>query len=197
MAVILLDLSTETVLNAIITSVDSSKTPSDGFPNLLNQIEPMLTKKTLGGIPDRANILLVHNIRNRAQHEARYPNSDEVSDCRTYTRDFLKKIVKQVWRLNFEHISLADFIQNKIIRNILKDAEKALEEEDIQSAINESVIGLEKALSDVDRALTGKLTWSSSDAILTTDGDDGFEINNNITDSFQKMRYTLHIRKYA
>ncbi|BDQ31142.1 hypothetical protein NZNM25_01460 [Nitrosopumilus zosterae] len=191
MAVILFDLSTETVLNAIITSIDSSKTPSDGFPSLLNQVESMLTSATLGGIPDRANILRVHSIRNDAQHDARYPNNSEVSDCQTYTRDFLKKIVEQVWGLNFEQISLADLIQNEKIKNILKDADLALERKEIQTAINESVMGLEKTLSIVGGSLVGGSLTYLFDQIVTTSSFDGMKGNDEITRSFKKIQETL------
>ncbi|MCE9653247.1 MAG: hypothetical protein K8Q89_09400 [Nitrosarchaeum sp.] len=191
MAVILFDLSTETVLNAVVTSIDSSKSPSDGFPSLLNQVESLLTSTSLGNIPDRANILRVHNIRNDAQHDARYPNNSEVSDCQTYTRDFLKKIVEQSWGLNFEQISLTDLIQNKKIQTILKEANQALEKKDIQTAINESVTGLEKALNSVGNALVGGSTMYFFDNIVTTSSFNGMKGNDRITRSFKKMQDTL------
>src|SRR5262249_12091804 len=77
-------------------------------------------------VPDRRNILHVHDIRNDAQHRTKYPTGSEVNDCRTYVRDFLQKIVSGVWGLEFKRISTAGLIQQRGLRGVLSEADAAL-----------------------------------------------------------------------
>ncbi|MGI0027042.1 MAG: hypothetical protein ACREAD_04295 [Nitrosopumilaceae archaeon] len=194
MSVIMFDLATETTLNSIISSLDPQKTASDGFPSLLNQVDDLISKKGLGNIPDRANIIHVHNIRNDAQHDARYPNNSEISDCQTYTRDFLQKISLLIWNLDFDRISMADLIQNQKIQTYLKKAENALLNKDYKITVEQSVIGFEKTLNYVGRAIVGSAYFSSSSSIVVSDsfGRDP-KPDRNLTNTIEKMSDTLRL----
>lgn len=110
LSVIGFDLAIETVLRAIVGSLDSSKSPADGFQALVQQCDLLLTGSGNNAIPDKANIQYIHSIRNDAQHKAKYPNEFDVSDCRTYARDFLRNVVSDFWGVDFERISLVDVI---------------------------------------------------------------------------------------
>lgn len=117
LSVIGFDLAIETLLRAIVGSLDSSKSPADGFQGLVQQCDNLLVGNGISAIPDKANIQYIHSIRNDAQHKAKYPNESDVSDCRTYTRDFLRKTITEIWALDFEKISLIDVVQHDKVRH--------------------------------------------------------------------------------
>lgn len=157
LAVIGFDLAVETVLRSIVSSLDPSRTPADGFQGLIQQCDSLLATAGYNPIPDKANIQYIHSIRNDAQHKAKYPNETDVSDCRTYCRDFLQKVIVNVWGLDFDRISLTDAVQNEKVRQFLTEAEKALAEKDYQQAIHQAAAGLTWALNRVKTAVVGRL----------------------------------------
>lgn len=112
LAVIAFDLAAETLLRTVVTTLAPDKTPADGFAGLLQQAEATLASSGLGTLPDKVNVLHVHGFRNDAQHKARYPSVTDVSDARTYTRDFLDKLTTAVWGLRCNHVGGPDSERN-------------------------------------------------------------------------------------
>ena len=159
LGVIGFDLAIETLLKTVVMAFDSSKVPPDKFNDIVQRANALLIKNGLNELPDRGNINYVHSIRNDAQHKAKYPNMDDVSDCRTYTRDFVDKIVNEVWAVSFEDISLSDSIQHIEIKKIILEAETALSQEDYQKAVENAAVGLTRSLIHVQKAIVGYLEY--------------------------------------
>jgi hypothetical protein len=157
LAIIAFDLATETLLRTVVTSLAPEKTPADGFAGLLQQAESTLTSAGLGALPDKANILHVHGFRNDAQHKARYPSVSDVSDARTYTRDFLDKLAAIVWGLRFDAITLVDLIQNETVRKYLREAETAFAASDYVHAAKQAAIAAHWTLERVQQPFVGRL----------------------------------------
>lgn len=157
MSVVAFDLATETLMKAVVASLDPSRVPSDSFQGLVKQVDQLMVNGNGKSLPDQANIQFVHSIRNDAQHKARYPNKSEVSDCRTYTRDFLQRVVQVLWDIEFEKLSLADLVEHEKVREFLKNAEIALEESDHEGAVKQAATGLSWALERVQTAVVGRL----------------------------------------
>src|SRR5260221_3193213 len=122
-------LSIETMLKAVFFSLDSSKIPSDSFNSLVQEVNERLGKNSGLTLPDIGNVKHVHNLRNDAQHDARPPSISELSDCRTYTRDFHRQVFQSVWDLDFETFTLVDIIRNTEVRDYLNMAEQALKQQ--------------------------------------------------------------------
>jgi len=187
------DLAVETVLRAIVGSLDPSKTPADGFQGLIQQCDPLLATAGCNPIPDKANIQYIHSIRNDAQHKAKYPNESDVSDSRTYCRDFLQKVIVDVWGLDFDRISLTDAIQNEKVRQFLTEAGKALDQKDYRQAIHQAAGGLTWALNRVRTAVVGRLP-SFAHAIPVVDAfgkpQSGFDARNTYQ-ALERMQETL------
>lgn len=190
-SVILYDLSVETILNTVVSSIDSTKTPADHFPGLLSQVELLMTQKGLGVVPDRNNILRIHNIRNDAQHDARDPSESDQSDCATYCRDFLKNISKQVWDLDFEKISLADLVQNSTIKQYLIDAEEALKNKDYKKAVEKAATGLEKSLNMVSKSVVGRAPAFDNQIVVSDTFGRNQKPSREYSQSIENMRRTL------
>ncbi len=157
MSIIEFDLASETVLRALVIALDSSKTPADGFQSLVQQVDDLLSKAGMGQIPDKANILHVRSIRNDAQHKAKYPNESDVDDCRIYTRDFLNKICEDVWKIEFEKISLTDIIQYSKVKDSLIFAESELSLGHYKEAVHAAVHGLDQTFKNVRAAIGGRI----------------------------------------
>src|SRR5690606_7430951 len=109
-SVVELDLAVEALLKAIIAHCDQSRVPKDGFNTLIDQADNALQKAGYQPLPDKTNIRHVHSIRNDAQHKAKYPTREMLSDCRTYTRDFIEKVLKEVWDIELSNLALTDLI---------------------------------------------------------------------------------------
>lgn len=166
LSVIGFDLSIETLLRAIVGSLDSAKSPADGFQGLVQQCDNLLTGNGINAIPDKANIQYIHSIRNDAQHKAKYPNESDVSDCRTYTRDFLRKTIVEIWGLDFEKISLTDVVQHEKVKQYLVDAENHLLQGNFQEAVQSASAGLTWTLNHVEAAIVGRLPSFAGGVLL-------------------------------
>jgi hypothetical protein len=162
LAVVGFDLTVETVMKAAVVSLDSSRRVAEGFDGLLQQTEDLLAARGLEPLPDRANVLHIHRIRNDAQHKARYPSPSEVQDCRTYARDFLLKFTNLVWGSVFERMSTIEIIQNEQIRTILQEAEAMLSTGEHKESIRRGALALTRGFALVERLILGPTpAWES------------------------------------
>jgi hypothetical protein len=157
LSVISFDLATETLLRAAVASLDPSRTPADGFSGLIQQLESLLVSASLGPLPDRGNVIHVHSIRNDAQHRARHPSKTEVSDARTYTRDFLNKATQLLWGLNIDAVSLVDLVSHQRLRDLLQDAERHFQAHEFVRTAEQACAALTLAYEYVEDSIVGRL----------------------------------------
>lgn len=157
LSVIVFDLAIENALRTVISTLNTSIRVDDDrtFPKLVQQAKYELQDADLGPIPYESEIKHVHKVRNDAQHNSRYPSEIEVSDSRTYARDFLRKIVWQVWGCSFDSISLVDFVNNQKAREFLARSEAALAQDDYEQCVSNANAGLSWTISKVPRLLIG------------------------------------------
>lgn len=155
-AIIGFDLAIETVMKAVVGALDPSRVPADSFQGLIQQADRLLGNAALPEVPDKANIQFVHSIRNDAQHKGKYPNTSDVSDARTYSKDFLEEVFKGVWNEDFAGLSLAHTVRNDELREYLLEAETALAADDLQEAVESSATALARALGRVENAVVGR-----------------------------------------
>lgn len=142
MAVLTFDLAAETLLKSAFNALKPDKTPSTRFEGIIQQVESAMGDT----VPSRAKILHVHKIRNTAQHEARFPNLNDLDECRVYTRDFIEELSQLVWNVSFESVSLTDLVNNAVVKGFLVEAEAALGEQDWEKAVKKANAGLSWAL---------------------------------------------------
>jgi hypothetical protein len=157
LSVMSFDLATETLLRAAVASLDPSRSPADGFSGLIQQLESLLVSAALGSLPDRGNALHVHSIRNDAQHRARHPSKTEVSDARTYTRDFLRKTTQLIWGLNIDAVSLVDLVSHQKLRDLLQGAERHFQAHEFLSAAEQACTAVTLAFQYVEGSIVGRL----------------------------------------
>jgi hypothetical protein len=192
MALIGFDLANETILKAVITSLDSRATPSDGFHGVIQQVENKLSDNSLPPLPNKANIQHIHNLRNDAQHKAKYPNESDVSDCRTNTRDFLQAIVLTVWSENFEFISLVELIQDSRTKGFLVEAETELKNKNFTESIVKSIAAFDLAMRSIGDLIVGRIP-SEIEHVLINDGRNKYRESREVFEFLDQLR-ELNIR---
>ncbi len=157
LAVMSFDLATETLMRAAIGSLDVARTPADGFIGLVQQMDSLLAAGSLGPLPDRGNIVQVHSVRNDAQHRARQPSRTEVSDARTYTRDFMRKVTELVWDLDIESVSLVDLVSHPRLRECLGNAERHFQAGEFTQSAEQACTAVTLAFEYVENSIVGRL----------------------------------------
>ncbi len=169
LAVVGFDLANETVLKAIAVALNATIKLKHPFPDVIKQVEAELGNhsKTLS---DVIKIQRIHDLRNATQHHARYPSEIEVSDSRTYTRDFLEKTFFDVWGESFESISLVDTIQNDTAKNRLKEAELHLANQEVTDATIKSIVSFEYMIEGIATLLTERVSVDFIEGFIVQKG---------------------------
>lgn len=189
-SIIEFDAAIESFLKSIIWSLDPSKTPPDKFQELIQDCNNLLQKNSLSPLPDLAHIQWIHSIRNDAQHKAKLPTIENVSDCRTYTRDFIQKVMYDIYGSSFESISLIELIKNEKIRQGFTDAELFIKKGEYPKAVQEAATGLEWALLYVKKSLVGD-TSHFTRAFITEDSFGKPKSDSDMFRAFEKMQETV------
>jgi hypothetical protein len=190
MGILGLDLSVESVAKAVALSLDPRRTPSDSFSGLLDQVDQLLEQAGLDELPNKAHVLHVHSLRNDVQHKAKILSEEDLSDSRTYVRDFLEDVVRSVWGLSFDQISMVDIVRDDELKARFHAAEAALQNEDWLHAAEEAVIGLYSAIERVRRALVGgSSNWTK--AFLVEESFDRMKPDRDAWKAFQRMQDTV------
>ena len=151
LAAIVFDNAIETLIKCVYSSLEPGRAPATDFQALVNQCNSALKTNGFDELPDMGNVQWVHSIRNDAQHKAKFPTVVNISDARTYSRDFMQKLVSNVYGTPFDSISLADLVQCDEIRNHLQDAEKKLQQFDFVEAVKEAGYSMAYAMMRVRR----------------------------------------------
>lgn len=149
-----LDLANETTLKAVIAS-RPLKRNEKGFDCLITKVNEFLKDNHLEKIPDEANIKKVHKLRNDAQHDAECPNDNSLSDCRTYTTDFLSKIILNVWGIDFVTLSLISLVNASHLKLLLEKATASLERADFTNACFDAVAAFDRLMGATRFAVVG------------------------------------------
>ena len=162
MTVIEFDLAIETALKAVISLLNPQFDLNNNFHELVRECERLYPKVTSSQFPHKGQIKRVHDIRNDAQHKAKYPNPNDVSDCRTYTRDFLEQIISDVWDRSLTNISLTELLKDTKAKELLVKAEDALSKGDIKEAAGQAVAAMEWVMIRVKESVVGHTEGSKS-----------------------------------
>jgi hypothetical protein len=186
MSLIAFDLASETVLKAVVGALEPSKTADKDFQAIIQQADALLLKNGLPDVPDKAKIQHVHGLRNDAQHKAKYPNNSDVSDARTYTRDFLQQLVLNVWDKDFSSLSLVELIRNPDAKTFLTEAEVKLQEGKPTQASLQAIAGFEPALNKAIAALVGLTPFFSG----ATERSDRVDLSG-VYQEFESIRKTI------
>jgi hypothetical protein len=190
MALIGFDLTNETILKAVVGAVDPSASPKNDFQGIVRQADDILAAAGLPPVPDKVKIQHVRTLRNDAQHRAKYPNESDVSDCRTYTRDFLIQIVSDVWNEKFESLSLTDLITESKVKGYLVEAETELRNGNYRQAVIKTIAAMDWTFSKIKDSIVGKIPYYTKALVVTETFKDAHE-SIQVFETFMHMRDIL------
>lgn len=130
LSLISFDLANETLIKNAIVAVNSRIKIVSDLNELLKVADDVFKKAMplIPPVPDAQKVRRVRKIRNAAMHDATYPTPADISDCRTYTKDFIQQLVLNVWNQDFTSIRLSDLIRHPSVKSYLSQAELKLEE---------------------------------------------------------------------
>ncbi len=186
LAVVGFDFANETTLKAAAVALNPTIQLERPFPKVRAQVESEL-KKQNKKLLDTSKIQEVHDVRNAAQHQARYPTEIEVSDSRTYTRDFLTQAFIEIWGASFESLSLVDEIQNSISQKYLVEAESDLVNGKFIDVLAKSIASFQIVIGGLADSITENIS-SWVNAIVVTETFEKQEPNSNVFQAFLKTR---------
>ena len=191
MALVGFDLTVETVLKAVINSLDAVKTPADSFQGLIAQANELLGSVSMKLVPEKAHIQHVHSLRNDAQHKAKYPNKSDLDDCRIYIRDFLKAFVQDVYGIDFETVSQTELIKHRQIKKHLTDAQDYFKNSEYQKASELANVGLQTALNYAGKPYVGRSFDHMFSKIMVSDHFKVSKGDPDVTKAFQRIQNTV------
>lgn len=183
-AVIGFDLANETALKAVVSALSPTGNSSDTFQGVMNQAENEFTSRSLI-FPDKVKAQHVRNLRNDAQHKAKYPNETDAGECRLYTYDFLTRIFFDVWRESFESMSMLDLIQNDKVKGYLTQAKDDLANNQLFEAMFNCKVSFIIAIGGFASSITEHV--SSSTKLVVVDSFSS-RAGEKLLDAFLKTR---------
>jgi hypothetical protein len=187
------DLANETLLKNAITAVDSTAEIISNIKSLIKTANSVfaIASPQIPPVPDAQKIRRVRDIRNGAMHEAKYPTATDISDCRTYTRDFLQQLVSNVWGLDFNSIRLTDLVRGSEVKSHLIQAEAELEAGNYTSAAAKAVAGFNLAFGVIQSSIVGQMP-QYVDAIMISGGNETKK-SRDVYEALKKTRRVLAV----
>jgi hypothetical protein len=81
-------------------------------------------------VPEVREARRLHRLRNNVQHEGLAPSSDQVIRSRLPAQEFLAWVATSWFGVELETISRAQLIENRAVRELVEQAEKAGHDDD-------------------------------------------------------------------
>lgn len=123
-AILNLDNCVEWLLKILVNHFDIDGIgKEDSTLMLMGKIDKYLSEHKIGSLPFRLQIEDLHTMRNMIQHGQVFP-PEEVEKRNNLVYKFISKISDKFLLVKFEHVSLAELIENEEIKKIVADAEK-------------------------------------------------------------------------
>lgn len=117
------DNAVELLLKCIAINENASIGRNVSFPNLWDEVERKLRQRGIS-LQKRIEMQQLHDSRSDIQHwGATNLSLDTVSRYQVYSGDFIQTMLKEVFDIEFEELSLSMLVRDERIRDILSKAE--------------------------------------------------------------------------
>ena len=131
--------SIEILLRGILYTSDK-KFSDYKFDDLIGEANVVYRNKVGKEFPLMMKMKSLNSQRNMVQHDADDPSENVVEKYSIFTRSFLDEIYQNFYNLDFDEISMINFIENEDIRKLL-----SLAKDNIPENINKSIVFLKRA----------------------------------------------------
>lgn len=132
------DNSIELFLKIVATQEGIIKTDKKDWmlKDLWGEINTKLKQNIAGfELPLKDQIFTLHETRNLAQHQGDPPSFETVVKYQGYTKDFLIRCFKDVFKIDFDKIFASSLVENIKIKDALIESEKYIEEKKFKGSI--------------------------------------------------------------
>ncbi|MCX6801970.1 MAG: hypothetical protein NT067_02545 [Candidatus Diapherotrites archaeon] len=168
-AVLLYDTSVENLLGCILSSFPRAKKKKNDFESFDRLWERTnetlkISSKEIGkkySLPKENDIKKNRQIRNSAQHEGQIPDVTLVQRVRVHTKEFLGDVIKNVFGLSLEEVSLALLIDDIKVRKKVQEAISLMKKGEFESSMGASAIAFELAKQEEKKRIHGHSIWST------------------------------------
>ncbi len=123
-----------------------------GFLEYFNSIEQKLETS----LSQRQSLIRLNKARVNLKHYGVLPNKSELEGFRAITNAFFEDNTPIIFDTSFSTISLADFIENEIAKDLLKKVERNIADENLNTAIDNCALSFQVL---IDEYLESKETW--------------------------------------
>lgn len=140
MAVLALQDAVEMFLRTVAEYYDASISPTENFDKIVQKIDeaPKNISKTL--VPRRTALFKLNKARVNFKHFGLLPVRGDVESFCGEIDLFLREASNSLFKLDFDTISLADFIKHRRTQNKLRAAERALQNAEYREAVEFSAM---------------------------------------------------------
>lgn len=107
------------------------------------------------GISNERAIVNIHQMRNFVHHSGIVPSHDQVYEFEYVVKEFLAKLIRQVFSLDFSDISMGELIKNNDVRELYKASEAAFFSGDYRKVLINGIAAFELAKNLERGALFG------------------------------------------
>jgi len=143
LAISLFQDAVELVLWSVASAIEVNTGEKDGFVAIWQKINAFPGSDK--NLPFKEKIFELNKARVGFKHMGILPDPSLSFKYYRYTSEFIQVTVRQFFKIDYDSISLADLIHNKITRNHVKDAEQHL----IESNYRPSLISCELAKQEI------------------------------------------------
>lgn len=135
LAVIIYDVTVESILKLVVSELEPAKSPSSTFPKLIEQCNAVLNDHGHEPISNLSSIRQLHSVRNDAQHKAKFPTQEEVEEARVHTLDLCKQLMESLWDIDFLEVSLDSLISDPLLGDLVEAARDGIKANDPRRAV--------------------------------------------------------------
>lgn len=135
-AVMNFDGAIETSLYALMDYVGAEVSEKATYHEMLRALKQELKETSLEpALLQEVSINNLHRARNDAQHHGIIPSIDDIERYKTITYQVLSNLSENILKKNFDEISLAELIQDNMVKILYKNAEVAYFSTDYETAL--------------------------------------------------------------
>ncbi|NPT54348.1 hypothetical protein [Paraburkholderia elongata] len=135
----------------------------DEFVKCMDYIDAAANQDESKYVPFRARLIELNKARVNFKHYGLIPDKADSRRLLGYVGDFFDVAAKRFFDVRFSELSVADLVTSTAVRNRLKDAERSLQEEDLEKVFGYSAEAVEVATGELIALLYSRShRWSPS-----------------------------------
>ncbi|TKC89744.1 hypothetical protein FAZ69_12600 [Trinickia terrae] len=149
--------------------VPGQKIP-DEFIKCMDYIDAAANQDENKHVPFRAKLIELNKARVNFKHYGLVPDKGDSRRLLGYVQDFFDVAAERFFDVRFSDVSVSDLVKSKAVRDRLKQAERSLREEELESAFGNSAEAVDVAMGELVALLSRRWNrWPPSSSMRYDD----------------------------